>query len=252
MSNYLIKYKGKYRLKVPIDEVTNDFPKKLDGTNEDIDMYIDCRKGKIFHYGHGVLEAYNPKLGAGRNILKALGQKLGINIENYTTTKEKKDGTLYQDKDGNIMKFYDYDNFYNALEKEGTIWDIEETDEEVLFKFKDKNIELIAEFMLPKTSGAKISPFSSKNLPKIKYEIPLDEIQEYKNITSKINKSNILIISQFTKEFISKIPKINKEFMGKDMKAEQKKSRLKGKEFIHSIKMWDEYIKFLNDNIKEG
>ena len=114
MSNYLMKYKGFYRLKVPIDKITNNFPKKLDGTNEDIDMYIDCRKGQISHYGHGILQVYIPKLGTGRNILKSIGQKLNVDIEKYTETKEKKNGELYKDKDGNIIKFYDYENYYKA------------------------------------------------------------------------------------------------------------------------------------------
>ena len=35
MSDYLLKhYKGKYRLKVPIDISTNDFPKKINGNYE--------------------------------------------------------------------------------------------------------------------------------------------------------------------------------------------------------------------------
>lgn len=43
ISNLLItKYKGKYTLKVPYDEKTNDFNRKLNGTYEDIDVYIKC------------------------------------------------------------------------------------------------------------------------------------------------------------------------------------------------------------------
>ncbi len=250
MSHYLMKYKGKYRLKSAYDMVKNDFPRNDQGKIEEIDVYIDCRKGQVFHYGHRTLQTYIPKLGTGRNILKSIGTKLNVNIEDYTITKQKKDGSLYLDQEGNPTKFYDYDNYYRALEKQGTIWNIEETDEEVLFKFKDKDIELIMEFMQPKISGVGISPFSSKNLPKVKYEIPLNEIQEYKNITSRIDKRDILIISQLTKEFISNIPKFNKEFKGKDIKVEQKKSCLKSKEFIHSINLWSDYIEWLNKNIK--
>ncbi len=250
MSNYLMKkYKGKYRLKAPIDKSTNDFPKKLDDTNEDIDIFIKCKRGKIFHYGHGVLQAYIDKLGTGRNILKSIGKELNVNIDDYTITKEKKDGTLYTDKQGNLTKFYDYENFYKALEEDKTIFDIEETDEEVLFKFKDKDIELIAKYMLPQTSGVSISPFSNRNLPKAKYEIPLEDLQEYKDIISFVPKEDILYVSHATKDFISNISKNYKEFKGKDIKAEQKKVCLKGKEFIHSVNLWEDYLKFLKSEI---
>ncbi len=43
MANYLIKhYKGKYRVKCEYDKETKQFPRKLNGTFEDIDCYIDC------------------------------------------------------------------------------------------------------------------------------------------------------------------------------------------------------------------
>ena len=35
------KFKGIYRLKVPIDSHTNDYCRKLNGTYEDVDMYIE-------------------------------------------------------------------------------------------------------------------------------------------------------------------------------------------------------------------
>lgn len=247
--NYLNKYKNFYRLKAPIDKNTNDFPKKLDGSNEDIDVFIKCKKGKIFHYGHGVLQAYIPKLGVGRNILKSIGLELNVNIDNYTNTKNKKDGSLYTDKDGNPTKFYDYDNFYKAIEEDKTIFDIEETDEEILFKFKDRNIELIAKYMQPQISGSSISPFSNRNIPKEKYEIPLEDLQKYKEIISVIPKEDILSISHITKDFIANIPKKYKEFKGKDIKTEQKKSCLKGKEFLHSINLWDDYLKYLKTEL---
>lgn len=44
-TNYLIShYKGKYRIKCEYDQRTNQFQRKLDGTFEDIDCYIDCYK----------------------------------------------------------------------------------------------------------------------------------------------------------------------------------------------------------------
>ena len=38
----MMRYKGTYRLKAPYDLVTNQFPRKLNGTLEDADIYIDC------------------------------------------------------------------------------------------------------------------------------------------------------------------------------------------------------------------
>lgn len=245
MSNYIMKYKGRYRLKSPVDENTRDFPKKLNGTNEDVDVYIDCYKGKIFHYGRNTLQVYVPKLGAGRNILKAIGEELGVNIEDYTFIKEKKDGTLYD------VKLYDYDNYYKALEKTNVIFNIEETDSEILWKFKDKDIELMAKYMKPKNPYKTTSPFNKKYLPKVKYDIPDSDFKEYKNITDKLGKGNTLIISHLTKKFISEIPKNFNQFKGKDIKPLQKKSCLKSKEFIHSINLWEEYIRYLKFNIKQ-
>src|SRR5699024_10982432 len=130
MAYYLSKYKDKYKLKAPYDMSINDFARDESGNIEDNDVYIDCQKGMIYHYGHSTLVCYIPKLGAGRNILKSLGEELGVNIEDYTFTKEKKDGTPYIDKDGKEIKFYDYDNYYKELNKSGIIFDIEENDAE--------------------------------------------------------------------------------------------------------------------------
>lgn len=250
MAYYLSRYVGTYRVKAEIDKNTNDYPRDIKGFLEQNDTYIACKKGQITHYGRNILECYVPKLGTGRNILKALGKELNVDIENYTFTKETKDGKMYTDKEGNPLKFYDYDSFYDALEKQGTIINITETSEEVIWKFKSKDIELMAKYMQPKTSGANISPFSTKNLFKDKdYKIPLNELEEYKKITNKVDK-DILILSHLTKNFIANIPKKNKLFKRKDIKVMKKKSGLKGKEFIHSIGLWNEYLKYLNENIK--
>ena len=66
------------------------------------------------------------------------------------------------------------------------IFDVEETDSEVLFKFKDKNMKEIMSVLHPKTSGARLSPFSSKNLPKKKRVLTDAQISEYKEITDVV------------------------------------------------------------------
>ena len=62
--SYLIsKFKGIYRLKVPYNPQTNDFNRKLNGTLEDIDVYIDCQHGnKVTYYGNSILQAYIPSI----------------------------------------------------------------------------------------------------------------------------------------------------------------------------------------------
>lgn len=77
MANYLMRYKGIYRLKAHIDQNTNDFPRDWNGLIDSDDVYIKCALGcQIYHYGHGVLVAYIPSIGREHNILKALGQRL--------------------------------------------------------------------------------------------------------------------------------------------------------------------------------
>ena len=96
--SYLIdKYKGKYRIRCPYDLSTNQFPRKLNGTFEDIDLFIDCQYGnKIFYYGRNILQAYIPSIIRGHNIIKYINDNFG----------------------------------------QDAIFDIEETSQEVLFKFK--------------------------------------------------------------------------------------------------------------------
>ena len=87
----------------------------------------------MFYYGRNLLQAYIPSLGRGHNIVKYINENFGEDI----------------------------------------IFDIEETDSEILFKFNTKHADNIIPLLKPKTSGANISPFSSKNLPKNKnYKIP--------------------------------------------------------------------------------
>ena len=71
--SYLTEKFKEYRIKCPIDQNTNDYPKKLNGTNEDIDLYIDCHGNKkIFYSGNGILEAYIPSIKTGRNIIRQI------------------------------------------------------------------------------------------------------------------------------------------------------------------------------------
>lgn len=211
MSDYLLKhYKGKYRLKVPIDISTNDFPKKINGNYENIDCYIDCMNDiKIFYYGHSILQAYIPSIGRGHNILKNL-EETGKSL----------------------------------------IFDIEETDSEILFKFKCVNSDLIIPLLKPKISGANISPFSLKNLPKNKdFKIPDDKLTQYKEIVSKIPPEKLLTLSRMTHSYLQTL--VTKKNNWENIKADMRLKCVKGKEYIYMIGKWDEYLKYLENEIKE-
>ena len=130
------------------------------------------------------------------------------------------------------------------------IFDIEETSQEILFKFNYKNANRIIPYLKPKTSGADRSPFSSKNLPKTKYIIPDEDLVIYKEIVSKIPKNELISIVHTTKKFIEVYAK--KNLKGVDIKADMALKGLKGKDYIHSIGAWDKYIEYLKKNIKEN
>lgn len=209
-TSYLIdKFKGKYRILVEPNLATNDWNRKLDGTLEDIDLYIACAAGtKVFYYGSSVLEAYITSKGRGRNIKKEI-DKLDSNL----------------------------------------IFDYAETDSEVLFKFKYSDSSKIIPLLKPKTSGASISPFSVKNLPKNKtYTIPDEDLIIYKNTVAKIPQERVLTITHSTNNFIKSLA--TKKNPMENIKADMRKKCLKGKEYIHSIGKWQEYIQYLRDNIE--
>lgn len=219
MANYLLKFKGKYRILADIDKRTNDFVRDENDNISDSDIYISCQNGnRIMTYGHidnkkaVWLIAYIPSIGRGHNIIKAVKEQ-GIDYIDYV-----------------------------------------ETDEEIEFKFKAKDIEPIATLLKAKTSGASISPFSTKNLPKAKnVEIPTDKINAYKAISSQVDKGDLLLISRVTTSFLEDIlqKKCRKESKTFDYKSDMKKccmSRLT-KEYIYHKGFWEEYIEYFKTEV---
>lgn len=232
MSRYLMKYKGQYRIKPNLDLELNDFPRDENGGIDSSydDIYIKCANGsQIYHHGRSTLVAYIPSLGRGRNILIAIA----------------KDLKLIDEED----KSRDYKSLYQILNEDKTVFDIIETDEEVEFKFNAKNIELIAKYLKPQTSGADISPFSSKNLPKSSYTIPKDDLEEYLEITNSVPQSDKLLIGHITKRFMDDILSKDKLYKTIDVKTDMRKKCLKSKEYIHSMNYWSKYIKYLKENL---
>ena len=209
-SNYLVaNYKGKYRIKVPYDLATHQFPRKLNGTYEDIDCYIDCYNNiKVFHYGNRILQAYIPSIIRGHNIIKAIKTELGNDV----------------------------------------ICNIEETDSEILFRFNSKYMEDLEKYLKPKTSGSSISPFSSKNLPKNKdYKIPDETLIDYKQIVQKIGQNRIIELTHSTNNYLKSL--VTKKNTWEGIKADMALKGLKGKEYIHSIGKWGDYISYLEKEL---
>lgn len=128
------------------------------------------------------------------------------------------------------------------------IFNIEETDEEILFQFKYSNSDVIIPLLKPRTNGANISPFSSKNLPKNKdYKIPDEDLSMYKAIIENIPENKRLSIGIMTNSFIKSL--VTKKNPIENIKADMKLKGLKSKEYIHSICKWNEYLNFLQKNI---
>lgn len=123
-------------------------------------------------------------------------------------------------------------------------------DSEVLFRFHQKDADKIIPLLKPKTNGANISPFSSKNLPKNKtYKIPDEELSLYKNIVQNVPKECILTLTHMTQSFIKSLA--TKKNTMDDIKADMAMKGLKGKEYIHSIGKWNEYLEYLKTELSK-
>jgi hypothetical protein len=232
MARYLQQhYVGKYRVIAEYNKATNDYPRITQGNDIGMldpsfdDLYIPIKgNGKIMHVGGNVLQAYIPSLGRGHNILKA----------------------IYDDMVGDVTLLgRDFETINKQLTKHGLIFDIEETDTEILFKFKADTIEIIAQYLHPKTNGAKNSPFSTKNLPHTKYDMPDEDLTVYKQITSCIPKENIRVYNDINNGFMATLVNKKLKYTLDDIKADMKLKGLKGKEYFHSIGKWNLYVEYI-------
>jgi hypothetical protein len=246
-----MKYRGKYRLRTPIDKSTNTFPREYNGQLAENDVYIDCQNGvQVSHYGHGVLEAYIPSLQSGRTMIKFIYRDL-INKNNTET----KINTYEVSKKGEIISvtketisIIDKELYKQDINKSDLFINITESDEEVIFKFHSKYMEQLEPYLKPKTNGADRSPFSSKNLPKSKYEIPDEDLVTYKEIIENIPKNQLIAIVHTTNNFLKSL--VTKKNTWENIKADMSLKGLKGKDYIHSIGKWDDYIKYLKRNLE--
>ena len=231
MAHYLMKYKDKYRVVAQYDKNTNDYPRLLDGSIDPSfsDLYIKCKNGNyIYHFGRSTLVAVYLSIGKGRNAIRAIYEKT---IRNLPET------IIWAD-------------IYKELEEKDVLFDVEETDEEFFFKFKDKNFDIIAEVIQPSTFGAGISPYSTKNLPKTKYTIPDADMEDYRKTTDVVNKENMALLAQATRKFIDHIS--TKNLTSQDIKADMKKQGLSGRNYFHANGYWSQYLDFIKTYIQKG
>lgn len=145
-------------------------------------------------------------------------------------------------------------NIIKSLKKAGVnVFDCDDSDEEVIFKFDASDIETVTLFIKPKTSGAGISPFSSKNLPKANVDIPEDKLAKYKSLISKLD--NPLAIRGFNTSFLDNVLAKKLRPKGKrkpfDYKSDQKAMKLSHdvKGYIYAKGIFDDYLDYLEKEI---
>lgn len=250
MSFLISKYKGTYRLQTEYDQLTKQFPRNLYGTFEDADVYIKCRNDvRIYYYGKGLLEVYIPSIQRGMNITRIIYRDYINESNTETTVVSMTRGNKLIERES--IRIIDEQLFYSQL-KDGVISNFYKTDSEVLFHFHYKHMKEFEKYFQPQISGANTSPFSSKNLPKLKYDIPLIKLEEYKSIINSIPQEDKLIISHYTREFIDSEIAKNKLYRTENINDVMKRKMLKGKEFIHSEGYWNQYIQFLKKRIGDN
>lgn len=199
------------------------------------------------------MECYVPSLKSGKSIVRLIYRDF-INKSNTETTINEYD----VERDGKLVhvvkesiSIIDKELFAKELKNNNNIiWNVVETDSELLFRFNAKDIERLELYLKPKTSGANISPYSSRNLPQNKsYKIPDEDLIPYKEIVQKIGQNRIIELTHMTNNYLKYLA--TKKNTYDDIKADMALKGLKGKEYIHSIGKWEEYVEYLERNLNE-
>ena len=219
MDNYLVShYKGKYRVKAHYDLDTNDFVRDTEGELDDSfgDFYLSGRSGIEIHHGVGSeLACYVPKLQLGNNVLRS-----------YYNAMIGSEGKKSIDK------------IVTELKEHGYVNDVDVLSIEVFFTFDAKYLDDLAPIVKLKTSGATISPFSVRNLPRKPYTIPKKDMDLYKKSKGELTG---LQISRLQDAFI-------REKCDKDFKTKMKKEMLKANQYIHKLGLWEDYCNYIKEN----
>ena len=124
------------------------------------------------------------------------------------------------------------------MKREGYINDCDILSIEVYFTFDAKYLDDLAPIIKLKTSGASISPFSVKNLPRRPYTIPRKDMDYYKECKGELTG---LQISRLQDAFI-------KEKFDDNFKTEMKKEMLKANQYIHKIGRWKDYCDYIKES----
>lgn len=204
---------------------------------------------KIFSLGRGILQAYIPALKQGRNILRSIYRDY-INKNNTNTTVNsydiERDGKTITVSKENIS-IIDKKLFEEEIQNSNIISHVVETDEEVIFNYHAKYMGDLEQYLKPRTNGTDISPFSTKNLPKSKYIISDEDQVEYKKIVENLGKENIITLTHMTSSYIKSL--VTKKNTWEDIKADMAMKGLSGKNYIHSIGKWEEYISYIHKEL---
>lgn len=213
MFRYLEKYCGKYRVLAPYDLDTLDFPREENGSIDENfdDLYIPCKRGIIkasydSPRGHDMLCIYFESGQTGENVRKEI-EKQFPDIEITIDNVGRWDYYIY---------------------------------------FDSEDLDKIATIVKPSTYGARIRPFSTRNLPSPKYTIPEDQLQQLTDIYRTLTSHEKMI---FMRAACSEFDEVIQKKKGKryDISKARKTSKLKNKEFIHSLGLWDDFIEFVKN-----
>ena len=219
MDMYLVnKYKGKYRVKAHYDLQTKDFIRDDEGNlDPDFgDFYLSGRSGIEIKHGVGTeLACYIPKLQLGNNILKSY----------Y-------DSVIGNRGDKSV------DKIVGELKNSGYVNDVDILSTEIFFTFDADNLDVLAPIIKLKTSGASISPFSTRNLPKAPYTIPKADMDKYKKAKDGLSG---LEIARLNEQFIA-------ENFDSDFKTNLRKEMLKPVQYFHKHGVWDKYCEFVRES----
>lgn len=142
--------------------------------------------------------------------------------------------------------------------EQNIILEVSETNSEVIFKLKDKDLDKIITYLKPQTSGSDISPFSKRNLPKRKTTEQLiqkgvltkEQISEYESISAMVHKDDILMISHLNKQFLRNVVCKKRTNNLNMCRAEMKKELLSLRDYFFFKGYGEQYLKFLRKEIE--
>ena len=109
----------------------------------------------------------------------------------------------------------------------------------------------IASVLQPQVSGASISPFSSKNLPKKKYNYTEKQKNEYENIIKSIPKNKLLSLHTIMKDFVKNVIVKYTGLSYENIQIDMKKKRLSIKDYIYELGFGEEFIIILKKEVKK-